>query len=156
METPFALNSLTLRQRARWRVRSQVSWRKTCKASALYTIGIHAFFINLQNTIPLQFHESPPFTPRSMPKVVFVSAGCSTTKEKSRTFYNGFSCIIMLCKVQELYRSLRYVRFFSSTSSVITAKVNRFCWKCAQKVRRQLRSLDRYCDGPVILLILVC
>ena len=28
------------------------------------------------------------------------------------------------------------------------AKVNRFCWKCAQKVRRQLRSLDRYCDGP--------
>ena len=25
METPFALNSLTLRQRARWRIRSQVS-----------------------------------------------------------------------------------------------------------------------------------
>ena len=39
METPFALNSLPLRQRARWRVRSQVSWHKTCKASALYTIG---------------------------------------------------------------------------------------------------------------------
>ena len=52
METPFALNSLPLRQRARWRVRSQVSWRKTCNASALYTIGIHAFFINLRNSIP--------------------------------------------------------------------------------------------------------
>ena len=61
METPFALNSLPLRQRARWRVRSQVSRRKTCKASALYTIGIHAFFINLRNPIPLQIHESPPF-----------------------------------------------------------------------------------------------
>ena len=61
METPFALNSLPLRQRARWRVRSQVSWRKTCKASALYTIGIHAFFINLRNPIPLQIHKSPPF-----------------------------------------------------------------------------------------------
>ena len=44
METPFALNSLPLRQRARWRIRSQVSLRKTCKASALYTIGFHAFF----------------------------------------------------------------------------------------------------------------
>ena len=52
METPFALNSRPLRQRARWRVRSQVSWRKTCNASALYTIGIHAFFINLRNSIP--------------------------------------------------------------------------------------------------------
>ena len=61
METPFALNSRPLRQRARWRVRSQVSWRKTCKASALYTIGIHAFFINLRNPIPLQIHESSPF-----------------------------------------------------------------------------------------------
>ena len=60
METPFALNSLTLRQRARWRIRSQVSLRKTCKASALHTIGIHAFFINIRNPIPLQIHESPP------------------------------------------------------------------------------------------------
>ena len=41
--------------------RSQVSRRKTCKASALYTIGIHAFFINLRNPIPLQIQESPPF-----------------------------------------------------------------------------------------------
>ena len=27
---------------------------------ALYTIGIHAVFINIRNPIPLQSHESPP------------------------------------------------------------------------------------------------
>ena len=87
METPFALNSLTLRQRARWRIRSQVSWRKTCKPSALYTIGIHAFFINLRNTIPLQIHESPPFTPHPVPKSVFVPPRLWQSKRKKPNFF---------------------------------------------------------------------
>ena len=46
----------------------------------LYPIGIHAFFINLRNSIPLQIHESPPFTPHPMSKAVFVPVGCGTTK----------------------------------------------------------------------------
>ena len=87
METPFALNSLTLRQRARWRIRSQVSWRKTCKPSALYTIGIHAFFINLRNPIPLQIHESPPFTPHPVPKSVFVPPRLWQSKRKKPNFF---------------------------------------------------------------------
>ena len=92
METPFALNSLPLRQRTRWRIRSQVSWRKTCKPSALYTIGIHAFFINLRNTIPLQIHESPPFaTPDAkscfcIPRLLHNKRTAKEAKEKSRTF----------------------------------------------------------------------
>mgnify|MGYP006868213874 CR=1 FL=1 len=86
METPFALNSLPLRQRARWRVRSQVSWRKTCKASALYTIGIHAFFINLRNPIPLQIRESPPFaTPDA--KSCFCFPSLWQSKRKKPNFF---------------------------------------------------------------------
>ena len=86
METPFALNSLPLRQRARWRVRSQVSWHKTCKASALYTIGIHAFFINLRNPIPLQIRESPPFaTPDAKSCFCFPCLWQSKRKKKGRS-----------------------------------------------------------------------
>ena len=86
METPFALNSLPLRQRARWRVRSQVSWRKTCKASALYTIGIHAFFINFRNPIPLQIHESSPFaTPDAKSCFCFPCLWQSKRKKKGRS-----------------------------------------------------------------------
>ena len=90
METPFALNSLPLRQRARWRVRSQVSWHKTCKASALYTIGIHAFFINLRNPIPLQMHESPPFaTPNAKSCFCFPSLWQSKRKKPNFFAKNG-------------------------------------------------------------------
>ena len=86
METPFALNSLPLRQRARWRVRSQVSRRKTCKASALYTIGIHAFFINFRNPIPLQIHESSPFaTPDAKSCFCFPCLWQSKRKKKGRS-----------------------------------------------------------------------
>ena len=94
METPFALNSLPLRQRARWRVRSQVSWRKTCKASALYTIGIHAFFINLRNPIPLQIHESPPFaTPDA--KSCFCFPSLWQSKNEPYLFQQGYwNCLI--------------------------------------------------------------
>ena len=64
--------------------RSQVSRRKTCKASALYTIGIHAFFINLRNPIPLQVHESTPFaTPDAKSCFCF---HCLWQSKKSRTF----------------------------------------------------------------------
>ena len=87
METPFALNSLPLRQRARWRIRSQVSWRKTCKPSALYNICIHAFFINLRNPIPLQIHESPPFTRHPVPKSVFVPPRLWQSKRKKPNFF---------------------------------------------------------------------
>ena len=87
MEKPFALNSLPLRQRARWRIRSQVSLRKTCKASALYTIGIHAFFINLRNTIPLQIYESPPFTPHPVPKSVFVPPQAVAKQKKKAELF---------------------------------------------------------------------
>ena len=86
METPFALNSLPLRQRARWRIRSQVSLRKTCKASALYTIGFHAFFHKYSEYDSIANPWISAISPRPMPKAVFVSAGCGTTKEKSRTF----------------------------------------------------------------------
>ena len=103
METPFALNSLPLRQRARWRVRSQVSWRKTCKASALYTIGIHAFFINLRNPIPLQIHESPPFaTPDAKSCFCFPSLWQSKRKKPNFFAKNGSGCIIMLWKLQKI------------------------------------------------------
>ena len=104
METPFALNSLPLRQRARWRVRSQVSWHKTCKASALYTIGVHAFFINLRNPIPLQIHESPPFaTPDA--KSCFCFPSLWQSKNEPYLFQQGywnyliFSSITFFCAI---------------------------------------------------------
>ena len=65
--------------------RSQVSRSKTCKASALYTIGIHAFFINLRNPVPLQIHESPP-SPRPMPKCY----NCSQSKQILRNSFGSF------------------------------------------------------------------
>ena len=113
METPFALNSLPLRQRARWQVRSQVSWHKTCKASALYTIGIHAFFINLRNPIPLQIHESPPFaTPDAKSCFCFPSLWQSKRKKPNFFAKNGSGCIIMLWKLQKLYRKIiAYLRW---------------------------------------------
>ena len=43
------------------------------------------FFIKIGDPIPLQIHESC-YSPRPMPKAVFVSADCGTAKEKSRTF----------------------------------------------------------------------
>ena len=77
--------------------RSQVSRRKTCKASALYTIGIHAFFINLRNPIPLQIHESPPFaTPDAKSCFCFPSLWQSKRKKPNFFAKNGSGCIIML------------------------------------------------------------
>ena len=86
METPFALNSLPLRQRARWRVRSQVSWRKTCNASALYTIGIHAFFINLRNSIPCNAWI-PAIRHARCQKLFLFPQSVAKQKKKAELFY---------------------------------------------------------------------
>ena len=111
METPFALNSLPLRQRARWRVRSQVSWRKTCKASALYTIG------------PTLVHKSSESDSIASTWIHAIRhARCqklflfplSVAKQKQPNFFakNGSGCIIMLWKLQKLYKKIiAYLRW---------------------------------------------
>ena len=51
-----------------------------------YTIGIHAFFINLRNSIPLQMHESPPFaTPDA--KSCFCFPSLWQSKRKKPNFF---------------------------------------------------------------------
>ena len=53
-------------------------------------------------------------SPRPMPKAVFVFLVCGKAKEKSRTFFtkNGSGDIIMLWKLQKLYRKIiAYLRW---------------------------------------------
>ena len=86
METPFALNSLPLRQRARWRIRSQVSLRKTCKASALYTIGFHAFFHKYSEYDSIANPWIPAIYATPDAKSCFCFRRLWQSKRKSRTF----------------------------------------------------------------------
>ena len=126
---------------------------------------------------------NPRHSPRPMPKAVFVSPVCGKAKEKSRTFLQRTALVEVLIPdddpvrllsafVEELERVKRlYVSKMMKekrrkdleriTSGYGTQlKMNRNIQaegldKCAQKVRRQLRSLDRYCDGTFYLVLFI-
>ena len=86
MSTPFAQNSLTLKQALGGGFVLKSRYAKPAKHLLIHTIGIHAFFINLLSAIPYPMHDSLPFMPHPMPNAVFVFEGCGTQQKKSRAF----------------------------------------------------------------------
>ena len=80
---------------------------------------------------------NPLHSPRPMPKAVFVSPVCDKAKEKRR---------------EDLERiTSGYGTQLRMNRNIQAEGLD----KCAQKVRRQLRSLDRYCDGTFYLVLFI-